>query len=90
MLHTRIFRSPFFSIILLGFAATIGQILLIRELMVVFYGHELSTGIVLASWLVWTALGSMSLGRLVEQIHQKNLIFSLGQLFLLLVFFLLL
>jgi len=82
MLHTRIFRSPFFSIIVLGFAATVGQILLIRELMVVFYGHELSTGIVLASWLLWTALGSMGLGRLVEQVHRKNVIFSLGQLFL--------
>jgi spermidine synthase len=82
MLHTRVFRSPFFSIILLGFAATMGQILLIRELMVVFYGHELSTGIVLASWLVWTALGSMGLGWLAEQIEQKNVIFSLGQLFL--------
>ena len=82
MLHTRIFRSPFLSIILLGFAATMGQILLIRELMVVFYGHELSTGIVLASWLVWTALGSMGLGRLVERIRRKNVIFSLGQLFL--------
>jgi len=77
--------SLFFPIILIGFAATVGQILLIRELMVIFYGHELSTGIVLASWLMWTALGSVVLGKLVERIRRKRLIFSLGQLFLSLV-----
>ncbi len=77
--------SLFFPIILIGFAATVGQILLIRELMVIFYGHELSTGIVLASWLMWTALGSVFLGKPVESIRRKRLIFSLGQLFLSLV-----
>jgi len=75
----------FFSIFLVGFAATVGQILLIRELMVIFYGHELSTGIVLASWLMWTALGSLGLGRIVEGIRPKSLVFALGQLFLSLV-----
>lgn len=83
--RTKMKKSLFYSILLIGFAATIGQILLIRELMVIFYGHELSTGIVLASWLMWTALGSVGLGRLVERIRQKNLVFSVGQLFLSLV-----
>jgi spermidine synthase len=73
------------SILIIGLAATIGQILLIRELMVIFYGHELSTGIVLASWLLWTALGSMALGRLVERTRQKAMVFASGQLFLALV-----
>jgi spermidine synthase len=82
MANAGIPRSFLFSVILVGFAATMGQILLIRELMVVFYGHELSTGIVLASWLVWTALGSIGLGRLVERLREKNLVFSMGQLFL--------
>jgi len=46
---------------LLGFTAVIGQIVLMRELIVVFNGNEISLGIMLATWLLWTAAGS-SLG----------------------------
>lgn len=35
-----------------------------RELMVVFYGNEMSLGWMLASWLLWTAIGSSAVGRL--------------------------
>jgi spermidine synthase len=47
-----------------GFAATIAQILLLRELLVLFYGNEMSTALVLAGWLLWTGLGS-ALGALL-------------------------
>jgi len=46
-----------------GFAASIGQILVIRELLVIFYGNELSTGLILACWLLCTAAGSGLTGR---------------------------
>ena len=49
---------------LIGFTATVAQIVLMRELMVVFYGNEISLGVMLASWLLWTAAGSSVLGRL--------------------------
>ena len=45
-------------LILIGFTAAIAQIVLLRELMVVFYGNEISIGLMLASWLFWTAVGS--------------------------------
>jgi len=48
----------------LGFVATTAQIVLLRELIVVFSGNELSLGILLASWLVWTSAGSGLLGKL--------------------------
>jgi len=48
-------RSAF---ILLGLAATLGQILFLRELMVLLSGNEITAGIALASWLLWTGLGS--------------------------------
>ena len=51
-------------IILIGFTAAIAQIVLLRELMVVFYGNEISIGLMLASWLFWTAAGSGVAGRL--------------------------
>jgi hypothetical protein len=51
-------------LVLIGFTATVAQIVLLRELMVVSYGNEISLGVMLASWLLWTALGSSVLGRL--------------------------
>ncbi|MGB9604523.1 MAG: fused MFS/spermidine synthase [Bryobacteraceae bacterium] len=49
---------------LIGFSAVNAQIVLMRELMVVFQGNELSLGLILAGWLVWTAAGSGLLGKL--------------------------
>jgi len=49
----------FSAFILLGLAATLGQILFLRELIVLFSGNEITLGIALASWLVGTGLGSM-------------------------------
>ena len=46
------------ALALIGFSAVIGQIVLMRELIVVFNGNEISLGIVLATWLFWTAAGS--------------------------------
>lgn len=50
--------------ILVGFTAVIGQIVLMRELIVLFGGNEISTGIALTAWLMWTAVGSGAAGRL--------------------------
>jgi spermidine synthase len=56
-------QSPWLAIkaalVLVGFSAVIGQIVLMRELMVVFSGNEITLGIMLAAWLFWTALGSI-------------------------------
>src|SRR5208283_2744892 len=45
------------ALTLIGFSAVIGQIVLMRELIVVFNGNEISLGIMLATWLFWTAAG---------------------------------
>jgi spermidine synthase len=50
--------------LLAGFSAAVGQIILLREVVVIFNGNELSLGIVLAAWLAWTAAGSRLAGRL--------------------------
>jgi spermidine synthase len=49
---------------LIGFTAITAQIVLMREMMVVFYGNEISLGVMLACWLLWTAFGSNFLGKL--------------------------
>lgn len=50
-------------LLLIGFTATVAQILLMRELLVVFYGNEISLGFLLANWLFWTGIGSSLFGR---------------------------
>jgi spermidine synthase len=55
-------------LVLIGFTATVAQIVLLRELMVVSYGNETSLGVMLASWLFWTALGSGVLGRFAGRV----------------------
>jgi spermidine synthase len=63
---------------LIGFTAVIAQIVLMRELLVAFYGNEISLGIILANWLLWTALGSGVLGRLGERLrHPRRLMAGL-------------
>jgi len=58
---------------LIGFTSVIAQVVLMRELMVAFYGNEISLGIVLACWLLWTALGSGVFGRLCAQRDPRHI-----------------
>jgi spermidine synthase len=45
------------ALVLCGFSAVVGQIVLMRELIQVFNGNEIALGILLATWLLWTAIG---------------------------------
>ncbi|MBU3911454.1 MAG: fused MFS/spermidine synthase [Candidatus Omnitrophica bacterium] len=56
----------------LGLTSMVGQIIIIRELIVVFYGNELSLGIILASWLFWVAFGSLVIGRFADRLKSKK------------------
>ena len=55
------------AILVKGFSALVAQILLLRELLIVFSGNELSIGIILANWLILGALGSHVLGGRAEK-----------------------
>ena len=54
----------------LGLGSQIGQIVLLRELLMVFHGNELSIGIILASWMMWVGIGSYVGARWVERVAQ--------------------
>lgn len=71
---------------LIGFTAVIAQIVLMRELMVVFCGNEMSLGLMLASWLVWTAIGSSGLGRLASRTTQPRRLMALLEVLVALAF----
>jgi spermidine synthase len=73
------------AILTMGFSGLVAQMLLLRELLVVFSGNELSIGIVLANWLILEASGSFFLGKKAESIRNKietfgviNILFSLS------------
>ncbi len=59
-------RAVLAAILLVGSGGMIGQLLLIRVLMVVFHGNELTLGIVIACWLLFEGAGSYLGGRLAS------------------------
>jgi len=62
MNHERIVAA----IVVLGFSSLVGQAVLMRELMILFTGNELTIGIMLAIWLLWTAVGSGAFTKLLR------------------------
>lgn len=62
---------PFF---VLGLTSIVAQVLIVRELMVTFYGNELFVGLTLGIWLACTATGSL-IGR--KLLSQKAFIINL-------------
>jgi spermidine synthase len=76
-------KSVLFSLILLGVTAVSGQIILIREFFTIFYGNELSVGVILAIWLFGGSIGSGLLGGLfVDKIKGGHSLFSFIQILL--------
>ena len=55
------------AVVVMGFSGLVAEILLLRELLIVFSGNELSIGIILANWLILEAFGSFVLGRKAER-----------------------
>ncbi|MEA3328118.1 MAG: spermine synthase [Candidatus Omnitrophota bacterium] len=76
-------RRAFISaIVISGLSAMVAQILLLRELLIVFRGNELNVGIILANWVALEAAGALFLGRIVDKIKDR----LKGFIWLLLVF----
>lgn len=61
----------FFSILFVGCYATIAQVLLIREFLVVYFGSELCLGIILGTWLFGVASGAAIGGWLVNKFKDQ-------------------
>ncbi|MFQ5957271.1 MAG: hypothetical protein ACE5KK_05820, partial [Candidatus Brocadiales bacterium] len=74
------------AVILIGAHATIAQVLLVRELLVVFYGNELCLGVIFGAWLLGVAVGAGVGGKMIGRVKNRFVVF----LFLLLALCLLL
>jgi spermidine synthase len=54
------------AILAMGFSGLAAEVLLLRELLIVFSGNELCIGIILANWLILEAFGCFFLGRITQ------------------------
>lgn len=59
---------------LVGATAVVAQVVLLRELMTAFGGNEMALGVMLSSWLLWTALGSGVLSPLAHRCPPRRLL----------------
>jgi spermidine synthase len=59
------------AILAMGFSGLVAEILLLRELLIVFSGNELCIGIILANWLILEAFGCFFLGSIAEKSKNK-------------------
>ncbi|MDD3088888.1 MAG: hypothetical protein PHT95_02960 [Candidatus Omnitrophica bacterium] len=60
------------AVLTAGAASMAAQIIFLREFLIVFYGNEISIGMILAGWLFWGAIGSLFLGRLADIVSDKT------------------
>ena len=58
------------AVLALGVVSQIGQVVLLRELLMVFHGNELSIGLILAAWLAWVGVGSRLGATLADRIDR--------------------
>lgn len=65
------------AVIIMGLSGLIAEIFLLRELLIVFSGNELSIGIILANWLLLEALGCFFPGRTIDRTKNKLEAFAL-------------
>jgi len=65
------------AILAMGFSGLVAEILLLRELLIVFSGNELCIGVILANWLILEAFGSFFLGRIAEKSKNELETFTL-------------
>lgn len=75
-------KSLIFALMMIGFTATSGQIIAVREFIIVFYGNELCLGLILANWLLWGAVGSWILGRISDRIKSRTGVLASCEIFL--------
>ncbi len=75
-------KAIIFAIFLIGFTALSAQIVLLRQLIVIFYGNEISLGLLLGAWLFWVAVGSWLLGRFADKIKNRQFSFAVLEIVL--------
>lgn len=58
-----------FAVFIMGFTSLAWQMIIVRELLVVFHGNEFTIGIILANWLLLESMGCYFARRRAERSH---------------------
>jgi len=74
---SNMYRRIRIAVIVMGFSGLVAEIFLLRELLIVFSGNELSIGIILANWLLLEAFGCFWPGRMIDRTENKLEAFAL-------------
>jgi len=61
----------------MGFSGLVAQVLLLRELLIIFSGNELSIGVILSNWVILEAFGCFISGQKTESNKNEFITFSL-------------
>lgn len=73
------------TILIVGLSGLVAQTLLLRELLVSFYGNELTLGVILANWVILEAGGVFIIGKIIDKVRNKiNVFIALEVIFSLL------
>jgi len=67
--NARVNNIVLLTVLIIGFSGLVAQVLLLRELLIVFGGNELLLGVIMANWLVLSGLGSLMAGKWVDRIR---------------------
>lgn len=59
------------TIFIVGLSGIIAQAVSLRELLVAFYGNELTLGIILANWLISEVAGVFILGKFIDRLKNR-------------------
>jgi len=70
------------TFIFYGFLSILSQLIIFRELSIVFYGNELFIGTALSAWLFWVGAGSVLAKYFQKRINTIGLLFILAAVFL--------
>lgn len=70
----------FLSVMVMGLSGIVAQVVLLRELLVSFYGNEFTLGLILANWIISEAIGVFVIGKIIDNIKNKVNIFIILQI----------
>jgi len=63
------------TILVVGLSGLVAQVLVLRELLVNFFGNELTLGVILANWVISEAAGVFIIGRYIDRVKNKINVF---------------
>ncbi|MEW6101187.1 MAG: hypothetical protein AB1481_02715 [Candidatus Omnitrophota bacterium] len=62
-------------LLIIGLSGMVAQVLLLRELLVSFYGNELTLGLILGNWVALEALGAFIFGKYIDKAKNRIKVF---------------